>query len=152
MSKRVDDIDDAKILSGFNAICFPSLGLLKLDGSVEIGGGVVRHIANVSPNFFSSIFGIKIRENGLILQEIFSIEIENQIVSIVFFPMRSSISNITDFSLIKKNIEELKSLTNVKGWEKVLITKIGHYGIIGVGALLRELDDRFYIVNGINGV
>ena len=151
MSKRVDDIDDAKILSGFNAICFPSWGILRKDGLAELGTGIARQIESISRNF-SSIFGIKIRENGLIFQEICCLKIENKIVSIIFFPMRTSSSNITDFSLIKKNIEELKSLTNIKGWKKVLITKIGHYGIIGVGALLRELDDRFYIVNRINGV
>lgn len=115
-----------------------------------MGAGIARPFKHMFTNL-SSEWGKRLKENytdGLMCTKNFNIT-----PYLIAFPTKRDWSEPSDLQLIIRNTKQLKLLTDIMGWEKVLMTRPG----CGCGGLSWEnqvkplirpyLDDRFTIIN-----
>lgn len=125
------------------AVAFTCSGSVAVSGKAVLGKGHVRDLAKIIPNL-AEMLGEHIRKNGLKVAEVTK--------RVVAFPSEYSWDSYADIGLIERSAQDLAKLTEEKGWQTVIMPKIG----CGGGGLTWEavadvldkhLDSRFIILD-----
>lgn len=135
-----------EIIDFADAICITTNGNVKKNGKAVMGAGCALDAKNKYPNIDLKL-GKLIKAHGNIVQIIM-----NQPKPIISFPTKNNFFETSKISLIEKSISQLISLTNLMGWEKVVVPRPGcsNGGLewfSQVKPLLEQkFDDRFWII------
>lgn len=134
-----------------SAIVIPTNGVVKQNGMAVMGAGVAKTARDRYVGI-DTILGDLLREKGNHVHILggawLSASPERKIVS---FPTKHDWRDPSNLSLIRRSAEELLIETEVRGWKKVCLPKVGS----GLGQLpwssvafylSKMLDDRFVII------
>lgn len=137
------------ILDQADAICIPTNGIVKKNGSAVMGAGLAKQAKNKWPGIDVQL-GHYLSNLGNMVCGL--LKIPDKDCWVISFPTKNHWKDPADLELIKQSCEQLGVLADTFKWEYVFLPPVG-CGLGGLSidvvkpALEELLDDRFYLIN-----
>ena len=147
MQELKKDLFSDSTISLMDAICATTNGVVKTNGRNVMGVGCALTARNKFPDIDLKL-GKLIKKNGNIVQIIIS-----NPKPIVAFPTKTVYWEKSSIELIKSSIQQLLFLTNLMGWERVILPRPGCSNggldwLSQIKPLIEQiLDERFYVTS-----